>query len=426
MNNATRFTTLACAAAMTLGIGAAVRSSEAEVIELPAADRAALEQHLGKDVVGHAVDAQTITDPSEYCPLRAATLFYRVTNGNAKGQTEEHVWTELKRNPPGSSWSESWGQGAALSLFRADDGSIQLLSADEPGGIKYQFSPPQPYVPRGMRPGDSRESAASVGIFGGAKPNQIIHSASLDLTLTYVGAYRVTVPAGIYDAILLRAHTTGMIDTTEIDDVQYRLLAAGIGTIAEVGNQALGARLDPNDHSRIGRILLAAPQQAPGGAPPAPVAAKPINDRDREARDVIAKFKQKDPGLDRFFREASGWAVFPTIAKGGLIVGGARGDGVVYKNDQLIGYTTVSQGTIGLQVGGQTYSEIIFFEDEAALEHFKSGNAEFSGQVSAVAITAGASADAGYAEGVAVFTMAKGGAMLEASIGGQGFSYTPK
>ena len=425
MNHATRLTTLALAAA-ALAVAATARPVDAEVIQLPKADRAALEQHLGQGVVGQAVDAQAINDPARFYPLRAATLFFRVTNGNAKGQTEEHVIEELKRNPPGSSWSESWGHGASLSLFRADDGSIQLLTADEPGGIKYQYSPPQPFVLAGMRPGQSRQSTASVGIFGAANPSQIMHSGSLDLTLTYVGAYRVTVPAGVYDAILLKAETTGMIDSTKVDDVQYRLLAAGVGPIAEVGAQALAARMDPNDDARTARVLLAAPQQAPGAATPAPVSAKPINDRDREARAVVAKFKEKDPSLDRFFRDSAGWAVFPTIAKGALIVGGARGDGVVYENDQLIGYTTVTQGTIGLQVGGQAYSEIIFFEDEAALIHFKSGNAEFSGQVSAVAITAGAAATAGYAEGVAVFTMAKGGAMLEASIGGQGFSYEDK
>ncbi len=167
----------------------------------------------------------------------------------------------------------------------------------------------------------------------------------------------------------------------------------------------------------------------PSRSAPASVATadkEPINKRDREAREVIAKFKEKDPSLDKFFKDAAGWAVFPTIAKGGLIVGGARGDGVVYQKDEVIGYSVVSQGTIGLQIGGQTYSEIVFFEDTAALNHFKAGHAELSAQASAVAITAGASADAGYAQGVAIFTMAKGGAMLEASIGGQGFSFEEK
>jgi len=153
---------------------------------------------------------------------------------------------------------------------------------------------------------------------------------------------------------------------------------------------------------------------------------EPINKRDREAREVIAKFRLKDSSLERFFKNAAGWAVFPTIAKGGFIVGGARGDGVVYQKDQVIGYSVVTQGTIGLQFGGQIYSEIVFFEDKAALNHFKAGNAELSAQASAVAVTAGASADAGYAQGVAIFTMAKGGAMLEASIGGQGFSFEEK
>ena len=157
-----------------------------------------------------------------------------------------------------------------------------------------------------------------------------------------------------------------------------------------------------------------------------PASSTAINDRDREARKTIAKFKEKDAGIEKFFKSATGWAVFPSIAKGGFIVGGARGDGVVYKDDEVIGYSVLSQGTIGLQIGGQSYSELVFFEDEAALNHFKTGNAEFSAQGSAVAVTAGASADAKYAEGVAVFTMAEGGAMLEASLGGQGFSFEKK
>jgi lipid-binding SYLF domain-containing protein len=158
----------------------------------------------------------------------------------------------------------------------------------------------------------------------------------------------------------------------------------------------------------------------------APAAKAPLNDRDRKARETVAAFKQKDPGIARFFETAAGWAVFPTIAKGGLIVGGARGDGVVYQKDEVIGYSTVTQGTIGLQIGGQGYSEIVFFEDDAALGHFKAGNAEFSAQASAVAVKAGAAANAKYADGVAVFTLVKGGLMAEASVGGQGFSFEPK
>lgn len=157
-----------------------------------------------------------------------------------------------------------------------------------------------------------------------------------------------------------------------------------------------------------------------------PETVAPINDRDRQARATLDSFLRKDAGLKRFVDNAAGYAIFPSIAKGAFVVGGARGDGVVYdKNNRVIGYSTLTQGTVGLQVGGQEYSEIVFFENDAALSHFKRGNAEFSAQASAVAVTKGASADAKYAEGVAIFTMAKGGLMLEASVGGQGFTFDP-
>lgn len=175
-------------------------------------------------------------------------------------------------------------------------------------------------------------------------------------------------------------------------------------------------------------VLFVDPSQASAAArkkktEPAtePAAVKPINDRDRRARATLTAFEQKDSGLRQFSRDAAGFAIFPSVTKGALVVGGARGDGVVYDgNGKVIGYSTLTQGTVGLQVGGQEYSEIIFFENDAALSHFKRGNAEFSAQASAVAVDEGASADAKYADGVAIFTMAKGGLMLEASVGGQG------
>lgn len=146
----------------------------------------------------------------------------------------------------------------------------------------------------------------------------------------------------------------------------------------------------------------------------------------REALAAIARFKRKDPSIQRFFSNAYGYAIFPSIAKGGLGLGGAYGKGEVYAKDSLVGYTSLTQGTIGLQLGGQVYSEIIFFKTQVTLNNFKWGNFEFSAQVSAVAATAGASANADFEEGIAVFTLAKGGLMYEASIGGQKFSYVAK
>jgi lipid-binding SYLF domain-containing protein len=142
-----------------------------------------------------------------------------------------------------------------------------------------------------------------------------------------------------------------------------------------------------------------------------------------EVNATVARFKAKDPGIERFFRNAYGYAVLPTVGKGAVGVGGAYGKGEVFQQGTPIGRTELIQLTVGFQWGGQAYSEIIFFENKDALERFKAGKLKFSAQASAVAITLGASKTAAYENGVAVFTMTRGGLMYEASIGGQGFTY---
>ena len=144
------------------------------------------------------------------------------------------------------------------------------------------------------------------------------------------------------------------------------------------------------------------------------------------AEAVVRHVKDLDPDMARFFESSRAYAVFPTVGKGGLGVGGAYGKGVVWQGGEVVGFCDLSQGSIGLQIGGQAYSELIFFETQDALVRFKSGTFAFAAQVSGVAVLAGASADADYENGVAIFTITKGGLMGEASIGGQNFTYQPK
>jgi len=144
------------------------------------------------------------------------------------------------------------------------------------------------------------------------------------------------------------------------------------------------------------------------------------------AQETIARFKKADSTLQAFFDNAYGYAVFPSIGKGAFIVGGGSGRARVYERGNFIGYARMTQLTVGAQIGGQSYSEIIFFKDKPALENFKDGNLEFAAQASAVIVTEGASKHRAYDSGVAVFTMPKAGAMIEASIGGQSFSFKPK
>ena len=164
------------------------------------------------------------------------------------------------------------------------------------------------------------------------------------------------------------------------------------------------------------------------GAAPATFGWDPgeVEEYDAKAQEAIATFKEKDPGVQRFFDAAAGYVVIPTVGKGGIGIGGARGKGILYEGGEPTAVVTLTQLTIGFQWGGQAYSEFIFFEDAGSLEHFKKGNYELGAQASAVAVTAGASADANYSSGVAIFTQAKGGLMYEASVGGQKFKVDAK
>jgi lipid-binding SYLF domain-containing protein len=141
---------------------------------------------------------------------------------------------------------------------------------------------------------------------------------------------------------------------------------------------------------------------------------------------AIIKANESDPTLTMWFDTAYAYAVFPKVGKGGFIVGGAHGKGLVIRGNTTVGTTSLTQVTVGAQLGGQAYAQYIMFKDQTAFEHFTRGNFEMGAQVSAVAITLGASADASYDSGVAVFTLAEGGLMFEASVGGQKFKYTPK
>ena len=156
---------------------------------------------------------------------------------------------------------------------------------------------------------------------------------------------------------------------------------------------------------------------------------KPLSDKNiknKKASDktikALNKFK-KISSLKPYFKKARGFAVFPNVGKGGIGIGGARGSGEVFEKGNVIGKTTLTQVSIGFQLGGQAFSQIIFFKDKKSLERFTEGNFEFGASASAALISEGANASADYSDGVAVLTYSKGGLMYEASIGGQKFSY---
>ena len=144
-----------------------------------------------------------------------------------------------------------------------------------------------------------------------------------------------------------------------------------------------------------------------------------------DAQSTLATYQKTDPGVTAFIERSAGYVVFPSVVKAGIGIGGAHGSGVVFANGKPIGRATLSQVSVGAQLGGQDYSEVIFFETPQALASFTNGQFSFSAQASAVALKSGAAANAKFKDNVAVFTAAKGGLMFEASLGGQKFKFEP-
>lgn len=142
-----------------------------------------------------------------------------------------------------------------------------------------------------------------------------------------------------------------------------------------------------------------------------------------DAKKAKAAFVDKDPEMSKIFATAEGYAIFPNVGKGAYVVGGAAGNGVVYENANLVGMAKLIQVDIGLQVGGQAFRQVLIFKTEEALNRFKQGNFELSGNISAVVLEEGMAKSIEFREGVGVVTMPKAGAMVEISVGGQKFEY---
>jgi lipid-binding SYLF domain-containing protein len=143
------------------------------------------------------------------------------------------------------------------------------------------------------------------------------------------------------------------------------------------------------------------------------------------AQATVEVFKKDDPSMAQLFQSAAGYAIFPQVKKGAVIVGGAGGDGVLFERGKPVGKVSLSQVSVGVQAGAQTYSEVVFLANEAAVSDFKAGKSKLGAHMSAVAAKAGASTHAKYVNGIEVFTAAEGGLMVEAAVGGQTFKFEP-
>ena len=173
----------------------------------------------------------------------------------------------------------------------------------------------------------------------------------------------------------------------------------------------------------LGAIALAAMLVL--GCQTAPKTEEAKADLESEAQSALNRMKAEEPSIANVIEKGYGHVIFPSAGKGGLIVGGGYGRGIVYEQGPQVGFADITQLSVGAQVGGQAFSELIVFENKAALDRFKNNQVTFAADASAVIVKKGVATSAKFQDGVAVFVMPKAGAMAQATVGGQKFTFTP-
>lgn len=162
------------------------------------------------------------------------------------------------------------------------------------------------------------------------------------------------------------------------------------------------------------------------GCSTAPKSMADRQDLISNSNSTLKQMRAVDTSLDKFLSRAYGYVIFPSVGKGGLIAGGAWGRGVVYEKGQVLGFSELTQATVGFQAGGQSFSELIVFETRTDLNRFTAGRLGLAANLSAVALKSGVADTARYTDGVAVFVQPIGGLMFEAAVGGQKFDFVPR
>jgi hypothetical protein len=226
---------------------------------LSADEQAMLEELLGQGVIGEPVAGGTLT-PS-FAPLRDGTWSYRIVGGKQKGQTEQHVVTRLERDPSGASWRYAVGSKGILFIKQTDDGSLTFLSQEDlDQGVISRYAPAEPGLLNGLAPGDSKTFRVAVKVYDLSSPQDVAHEGTLDVTYSYLGAYRITAPAGSYDAALIKWTYQGKVGPAKVDDTQYRFFADNVGMVASVDKLDVSAFLVYQDHTKFGKLLAQAPK----------------------------------------------------------------------------------------------------------------------------------------------------------------------
>ena len=222
------------------------------VVPLPAQMAAAAQQYL-PGVVGEPVPAFTI-DPA-IASLAAGTRTFEIASGRDAGQTEQHVIAALPRDTTGTRWRYTIAN-RTLFLQAVPGESVSITSKENSDqGVLTRYNPPEPLLIAGMNAGDTRKMTINAKVYDLDEPEDLEHKGTINLTFTHVGAYKVTVPAGTFDAALLRWDYKGKVGPASIEDIQVRFVAPDVGLVAMADKRDIAAMLVYNDHTKVGKVL---------------------------------------------------------------------------------------------------------------------------------------------------------------------------
>ena len=247
---------LAAAVATAAGATGAVAADAGPVIPLPSADQKQLDALLGKGVVGDAVPSKPIVAPELHLPPKGVTLTYRVVDEKGKTTTEQHKVSEADASQSAHGWQYTIGSHGMVIIEKAADGSLAIVAEyDHEQDVISRFTPGEPLLIAGMKPGESRHVSMKVEVADIDDPTDIEHRGTLDVTQTYVGTYQVKVPAGSFEAPLMKWTYAGEIGPASVETTQYRFILEKAGMLAMIERRNISALLIYHDKSRHGKLL---------------------------------------------------------------------------------------------------------------------------------------------------------------------------
>jgi len=255
MNPVRQLVSMLCALACGAVLVARARAQDGAVMPLPPEDQQVINAMLGPGVVGQALPSQPIQDVSVYFPLRERVLNYQVTSGPLAGNTQTLAVARGKRPNGNPAWRFGLSPSLAAFLRQTDQGLIMPAVSDFGEGVVVVTTPANPFLLSGMQPGETRTLSQTVSVNYLDDPTSRDYSGNLTTAYTYVGTYQVTVPAGTYQAILMRQQSEGKVGPAHTKDVAYYFFAPQVGVVAMISQEDVEAFWIIRIDSRAGKLL---------------------------------------------------------------------------------------------------------------------------------------------------------------------------